>query len=156
MISLLSKGLSRVFSSTIRKPQFFGTQPSLWGNRYWASIHLGDGDKDTEEKKMHSLSQEDVLSGRCTLRPQPSCQHLQNSSRSTQGCIGYHHDHHPHGTAPYASVTITLMTFFITVYFLVCFLHSVGKKSTVPVLCVTVAFVLTSARPLVSSGWTDG
>ena len=31
LIFLLSKGLSRVFSSTtIRKHQFFGTQPSLW------------------------------------------------------------------------------------------------------------------------------
>ena len=34
-ISLLSKGLSRVFSSTtIRKHQFFGTQPSLWFNSH--------------------------------------------------------------------------------------------------------------------------
>ena len=33
LISLLSKGLSRVFSSTtIQKHQFFGTQPSLWFN----------------------------------------------------------------------------------------------------------------------------
>ena len=32
-ISLLSKGLSRVFSSTtIQRHQFFGTQPSLWSN----------------------------------------------------------------------------------------------------------------------------
>ena len=31
LISLLSKGLSRIFSSTtVRKHQFFGTQPSLW------------------------------------------------------------------------------------------------------------------------------
>ena len=29
LISLLSKGLSRVFSSTVRKHQFFSTQPSL-------------------------------------------------------------------------------------------------------------------------------
>ena len=35
VISLLSKGLSRVFSSTtIRKHQFFGTQPSLWSNSH--------------------------------------------------------------------------------------------------------------------------
>ena len=34
-ISLLSKGLSRVFSSTtVRKHQFFGTQPSLWFNSH--------------------------------------------------------------------------------------------------------------------------
>ena len=35
LISLLSKGLSRVFSSTtIRKHQFFGTQLSLWSNSH--------------------------------------------------------------------------------------------------------------------------
>ena len=34
-MSLLSKGLSRVFSSTIvQKHQFFGTQPSLWSNSH--------------------------------------------------------------------------------------------------------------------------
>ena len=34
-ISLLSKGLSRVFSnSTVQKHQFFDTQPSLWSNSY--------------------------------------------------------------------------------------------------------------------------
>ena len=34
-ISLLSKGLSEVFfSTTIRKYQFFSTQPSLWSNSY--------------------------------------------------------------------------------------------------------------------------
>ena len=34
-ISLLSKGLSRVFSSTtIQKHQFFGIQPSLWSNSH--------------------------------------------------------------------------------------------------------------------------
>ena len=33
LISLLSKGLSRVFfSTTIQKNQFFDTQPSLWSN----------------------------------------------------------------------------------------------------------------------------
>ena len=33
LISLQSKGLSRVFSSsTVRKHQLFGTQPSLWSN----------------------------------------------------------------------------------------------------------------------------
>ena len=35
LISLLSKWLSRVFSSTtVLKPQFFGAQPSLWLNSY--------------------------------------------------------------------------------------------------------------------------
>ena len=34
-ISLLSKGVSRVFSSTtVQKHQFFGTQPSLWSNSH--------------------------------------------------------------------------------------------------------------------------
>ena len=35
LISLLSKGLSRVFSSTtVWKHQFFGAQPSLWSNSH--------------------------------------------------------------------------------------------------------------------------
>ena len=35
LISLLSKGLSRVFSNTtVQKHQFFGTQPSLWPNSH--------------------------------------------------------------------------------------------------------------------------
>ena len=35
LISLLSKGLSTVFSSTtVRKRQFFGVQPSLWSNSH--------------------------------------------------------------------------------------------------------------------------
>ena len=35
LISLLSKGLSRVFSNTtVQKHQFFGTQLSLWSNSY--------------------------------------------------------------------------------------------------------------------------
>ena len=35
LISLLSKGFSRVFSNnTTQKHQFFGTQPSLWSNSY--------------------------------------------------------------------------------------------------------------------------
>ena len=34
LISLLSKGLWRVFFNTFRKHQFFGAQPSLWYNSY--------------------------------------------------------------------------------------------------------------------------
>ena len=34
LISLQFKGLSRVFSTTIRKHQFFSTQPSLWSNSH--------------------------------------------------------------------------------------------------------------------------
>ena len=34
MISLLSKRVSSVFSSTIQKHQFFSTQPSLWSNSH--------------------------------------------------------------------------------------------------------------------------
>ena len=34
LISLLSKGLSRVFSSTIQRHPFFGTQPSLWSSSH--------------------------------------------------------------------------------------------------------------------------
>ena len=40
LISLLSKGLSRVFSNTIvQKHQFFGTQPSLWSSCYTGKNH---------------------------------------------------------------------------------------------------------------------
>ena len=42
LISLQSKGLSRVFSSTIWKHQFFGNQPSLWFNSH---IHTWTLDK---------------------------------------------------------------------------------------------------------------
>ena len=34
LISLLSKGFSRVFSNIIQKHQFFGVQPSLWSNSH--------------------------------------------------------------------------------------------------------------------------
>ena len=38
-ISLLSKGLLRVFfSTTVQKHQFFGSQPSLWSNSYIHTI----------------------------------------------------------------------------------------------------------------------
>ena len=39
LVSLLSQGLSRVFSSsTIRKHQFFSAQPSLW-YKFWTMLH---------------------------------------------------------------------------------------------------------------------
>ena len=42
LIFLLSKGLARVFSSTtIRKHQFFGAQPSLWTNSHICMWLLG-------------------------------------------------------------------------------------------------------------------
>ena len=34
LISLQSKGLSRVFNTTAQKHQFFGVQPSLWSNSH--------------------------------------------------------------------------------------------------------------------------
>ena len=34
LICLQSKGLSRVFNTTVRKHQFFDTQPSLWSNSH--------------------------------------------------------------------------------------------------------------------------
>ena len=40
LISLLSKGSSKVFSSTIQKHQFFGTQPSLLSNCHEIKRHL--------------------------------------------------------------------------------------------------------------------
>ena len=44
LISLLSKGLSRVFSSTtVRKHQFLSTQPSLWSNSHICTfIHISN------------------------------------------------------------------------------------------------------------------
>ena len=40
LISLQSRGLSRVFSSTaIQKHQFFSTQPSLWSNSHICTWH---------------------------------------------------------------------------------------------------------------------
>ena len=42
LISLLSKGLSSVFSSTtVRKHQFFSTQPSLWSNIHICYLTTG-------------------------------------------------------------------------------------------------------------------
>ena len=42
LISLQSKGLSRVFSNTtVQKHQFFGTQPSLWSNSHMHYITSG-------------------------------------------------------------------------------------------------------------------
>ena len=34
LISLQSKGLSSVFSSTVQKHEFFNIQPSLWSNSH--------------------------------------------------------------------------------------------------------------------------
>ena len=48
LISLQSKGLSRVFSnSTVQKHQFFSTQPSLWSNSH---IHTWLLEKSLGEK----------------------------------------------------------------------------------------------------------
>ena len=41
LISLLSKGLSRVFSNTVQKHQFLGVQPSLWSNSHIHTWLLG-------------------------------------------------------------------------------------------------------------------
>ena len=41
LISLLSKGLSRVFSNaSVRKRQFFSAQPSLWSNSHFCTWQL--------------------------------------------------------------------------------------------------------------------
>ena len=60
LISLLSKGLSEVFSSTtIRKHQFFGILPSLWSsshNRTWSLGQVILPEKQvqyTADEKMH-------------------------------------------------------------------------------------------------------
>ena len=64
LISLLSKGLSRVFcSTTVRNHQFFSTQPSLWSNShildYWknhSSIRLSHALKTHARYFRKSLS----------------------------------------------------------------------------------------------------
>ena len=43
LISLLSKGLSRVFSSAIQKHQFFSAHPSLWSISHICSWPCADG-----------------------------------------------------------------------------------------------------------------
>ena len=55
LISLLSKGLSRVFSNTtVQKHQFFDTQPSLWSH---SQIHIHDYWKTHESEKSLSRVQ---------------------------------------------------------------------------------------------------
>ena len=55
LISLLSKGLSKVFSSTtVWKHQFFDAQPSLWSNSH---IHIGLLEKSSERNLLvHCLN----------------------------------------------------------------------------------------------------
>ena len=48
LISLPSEGLSRGFSSTIRKHQFFNAQPSLWSSSHTRSYHSAGFMKDWE------------------------------------------------------------------------------------------------------------
>ena len=57
LISFLSRGLSRVFTSiTVRRHQFFSTQPSLWSN---SNIHKW------LLKKNHSFDYMDLCQQRC-------------------------------------------------------------------------------------------
>ena len=54
LISLQSKGLSRVFSSTtVQKHQFFGTQLSIWSNSHISTWLLG-------KKQQHSFDYMDL------------------------------------------------------------------------------------------------
>ena len=53
LISLQSKGLSRVFSSTtLQKHQFLGTQPSLWSTSYIHSWLREEKKKKKKKKKL--------------------------------------------------------------------------------------------------------
>ena len=65
LISLLSKGLSRVFSSTIiQKCQFFGAQPSLWSNSHIHTRLLEKHSFDyTKLSQQNDVSAFDTLSG---------------------------------------------------------------------------------------------
>ena len=56
LISWLSKGISRAFSSTIWKHQFFGPHPSLWSNSH---IHMTTGKKHSFDYMDH-CQQSDV------------------------------------------------------------------------------------------------
>ena len=52
LISLLSKGWSRVFPNAIvQKHQFFGTQPSLWSNSHIHTWLIGKNKQTTTTKK---------------------------------------------------------------------------------------------------------
>ena len=62
LISLQSKGLSKVFSNTtIQKPQFSGAQPSLWGGRnhvpsgHWQCCGWGMAFKLGTEGQVHAV-----------------------------------------------------------------------------------------------------
>ena len=51
LITLLSKGLSRVFSSnTVQKHELFGAQPSLWSNSHNHTLTT-EKNKQTTTKK---------------------------------------------------------------------------------------------------------
>ena len=64
LISLLSKGLSRVFSSTtVRKHQFFSAQPSLWSNSHICTWRNPSFDFQTFVGKVISL----LFNALCTV-----------------------------------------------------------------------------------------
>ena len=65
LISLLSKGLSKVFSSTtVWKHQFFSTQPSLWSNSQHPYMTTG---KDHSFDYMDLCWQRDVSAFYCAV-----------------------------------------------------------------------------------------
>ena len=60
LVSLLSKGLSRVFySTTVPKPQFFGTQPSLLLNSHTLMCLL-EKQKQQQQQQQHSFDHMDL------------------------------------------------------------------------------------------------
>ena len=66
LISLLSKGLSRVFSSTIvQKHQFFGSQPSLWSSSHILTCLLEKYLAIVMSRRMANSAQGSMLS--CNL-----------------------------------------------------------------------------------------
>ena len=86
LISLQSKGLSRVFSSTtIWKYQFFSTQPTLWSNSHICTWLLEkpqlwlDGQSQVRVTCGHLLSDSDRITCRIIHKPGPYylfCSHL--------------------------------------------------------------------------------
>ena len=68
LISLQSRGLSRVFSNiTVQKHQFFGTQPSLWSNSHIHAWLLGKPSKSKWLKWSCSVVSDSLRPVDCSL-----------------------------------------------------------------------------------------
>ena len=83
LISLLSKGLSRVFSSTtVRKHQFFGARPSSWSNSHICTWLL---------KKTIALTIQTLISEVMSLLFNILSRWGWGDSKALKDCSGRHH-----------------------------------------------------------------